>query len=500
MYDAIIIGSGMGGLTCGALLSKEGLKVCVLEKNRQVGGCLQTFVRDKVIFDSGVHYVGGLDKGQNLYKIFTYLEIMDKIKLEKLSEDAFDYILFEHDDNKYPMAQGYENFIRQLLNYFPDEENALRAYCDKMKYVCDKFPLYNLNFGEEFEKTVVMQIGTKEFIESITDNKKLQEVLAGNNMLYAGSPDKAPFYVHALVLNSYIESAWKFVQGGSQISKYLLQTIRKYGGEVKRHCEVTKLLEKDGRIDHVLLSNGKRLFARNFISNIHPATTLKMLDSSIIREAYRKRITTLSNTVSCFIVNIVLAKNSFKYSKSNYYFNKEDAVWNNLDYNEDDWPKNYAIFLSPCKDNNCYAETVTLFSYMHYDEVKKWEHTFNTTSKEEDRGEDYEIFKKRKAEKLINEVEKRFPGLKDCIQTYYTSTPLTYRDYIGSDDGSLYGIERDYKNPLKTFISPKTKLKNLLFAGQNTSMHGILGVTISALASCSSLVDMQAVLEKMKNN
>ena len=85
----VIIGSGMGGLVCGAILAQEGYKVTVLEMNKQIGGNLQTYVRDRHIFDSGVHYVGGLEKGQNLYKIFKFLGIMDKMKLEKLDEAAF---------------------------------------------------------------------------------------------------------------------------------------------------------------------------------------------------------------------------------------------------------------------------------------------------------------------------------------------------------------------------------------------------------------------------
>ena len=95
-YDVLIIGSGMGGLVCGALLSKEGYKVCVVEKNKQLGGCLQTYVRDRVIFDSGVHYLGGLDPGQNLYQIFKYLGLMDKLRLQKMDEDVFDKILIDN--------------------------------------------------------------------------------------------------------------------------------------------------------------------------------------------------------------------------------------------------------------------------------------------------------------------------------------------------------------------------------------------------------------------
>ena len=139
-YDVIIIGSGMGGLVCGNLLMKEGFKVCVLEKNRQIGGCLQTYVRDRVIFDSGVHYLGGLSSGQNLYQIFKYLDILDRLKLQKMEEDVFDKILFEGDDKEYIYAQGYDNFINKLLIDFPEEEKALHAYCDKIKEVCGKFP------------------------------------------------------------------------------------------------------------------------------------------------------------------------------------------------------------------------------------------------------------------------------------------------------------------------------------------------------------------------
>src|SRR6218665_1979960 len=93
-YDIVIIGSGLGGLACGVMLAKEGKSVCILEKNKQIGGTLQTFARDKVIFDSGVHYVGGLDKGQNLYQLFKYLGIMDKLKLRKMDEDGFAVIIF----------------------------------------------------------------------------------------------------------------------------------------------------------------------------------------------------------------------------------------------------------------------------------------------------------------------------------------------------------------------------------------------------------------------
>lgn len=499
-FDVLIIGSGMGGLVCGAILSKEGYQVCVVEKNKQLGGCLQTYVRDRVIFDSGVHYLGGLEKGQNLYQIFKYLGLMDKLKLQKMDEDVFDKIVIDNDDKEYVYAQGYDNFIAKLVADFPDEEEAIRQYCDKIKDVCSRFPLYNLRAGGDYdEKAGVLEIDTKAYIESITKNKTLQAVLAGNNPLYAGQGDKTPFYVHALILNSYIESSYKCVDGGSQISKILAKEIRERGGIIHRNKEVKKIVEENGVVTHVLLADGSRLYANDFISNMHPVKTLEMTQSDHIRAAYRKRLSGLENSISSFTLNIVFKKNSFKYFKYNYYVHNEGCVWTVGDYTEENWPLGYALFLSASSKMNEYAEGMTILTYMRYDEVKKWAHTFNTVSEEEDRGTDYDEFKKRKAERLLDIVEKKFPGLRNHIQAYYTATPLSFRDYIGTDDGSLYGIVKDYKDPLRTFISPRTKLPNLYFTGQNLNLHGILGAAMSALVTCSAFMKNDQIIEKIKN-
>lgn len=499
-YDIVIIGSGIGGLICGNLLAKEGFSVCVLEKNKQIGGSLQTFSREKTIFDSGVHYVGGLDEGQNLYQVFKYLGIMDKLKLQRMDEDGFDRIIMSDDTVEYKLAQGYDNFTRQLIQYFPDEEDAIREYCRWVNNVCDKFPLYNLRTNGLYEeKAEVLQIDTRTLIESLTDNKKLQAVLMGNNALYVGIPYETPFYVHALILNSYIESSWKCIDGGSQIGKLLAKNIREAGGEIIRHCEITKLEVENGTVTYAEAADGARYFAKNFISNIHPSRTLEMTHTELIRKAYRNRLGSLPHTISSFLVHIVLKPNCFPYFKYNYYYHKQDEIWNLADYTEDNWPLGYALFVPPSSKTKEHADAMTLFTYMRYEEVEPWAHTFNTVSVEEDRGESYAAFKKYKAEILLDLVEEKFPGLRNCIQSYTTSTPLSYRDYIGNYDGSLYGIAKDYKDPLKTFISPRTKIPNLYLTGQNINIHGVLGSTISGLLTCVTLLGNEDIVENIKN-
>jgi len=499
-YDVLIIGSGMGGLICADLLGREGFSVCILEKNKQIGGSLQTYVRDKVIFDSGVHYLGGLDKGQNLYQIFKYVDIVDKMKLQRQDIDCFDKLMVDTEDTEYVFAQGYDNFIEKLLIHFPDEEEALRTYCDKIKEICAKFPLYNLQSTNNLdEKSDILEIDTKGFIDSITENEKLRMVLAGNNALYAGQPDKTPLYVHALILNSYIESSWKCVDGGSQIAKLLSKNIKERGGKIIRNCEVKKIVEEGGIVTHVVLEDGSKMYAKNFISNMHPVRTLELTDTPLIKNAYRNRLKGLENSVSAFTINIVFKKDSFKYFKHNYYCGSYGHVWTAADHTEENWPLGYAIFCGASSKSDVYADGLSILAYMRYEEVEPWKETFNTVSKVNDRGETYNDFKTRKAEILLDVVEKKFPGLRACIKSYYVATPLSFRDYIGNDDGSLYGIVKDYKHTLKTFISPRTKLPNLYLTGQNLNLHGILGASMSGIVTCCALLGNDNIIAKIRN-
>ncbi len=497
--EVVIIGSGLGGLVCGTILAKEGFKVTVLEKNRQIGGMLQIFVRDKVIFDTGIHYVGGLSAGQNLNCLFTYLGIMDKIVIRKMDEDFFDGVILGDDATVYKYAQGYDNFISVMTGYFPEEEGVIRAFCEKIKAICREFPLYSISSGVYPTDGEGNRTDTKAYLESLTTNRKLINVLAGTNLLYAGEPYKTPLYVHALILNHYIESSWKFVDGGSQIARYLAREITARGGRVVKHVNVAKLHEENGSIVYAETVEGKKYSGNLFISNVHPARTIQMTDSALLRNAYRSRLNSLENTVSVFYASVVLKKKTLKYLNSNLYVLEQDDAWCAMNYTADNWPQGYAIYFIASSSDERYAEGLTIMSYMRVDDVREWSHTFNTVDYESSRGASYETFKEERAQRLFTAVERRLPGFKASIQSYSVATPLTARDYIGTEDGSLYGFAKDYRDPLKTTVSPRTKINNLLLTGQNINMHGVLGVTLGAVVTCSQILGMDYLVEKIRN-
>jgi all-trans-retinol 13,14-reductase len=141
-----------------------------------------------------------------------------------------------------------------------------------------------------------------------------------------------------------------------------------------------------------------------------------------------------------------------------------------------------------------YAESASVITYMDYNELDSWKDTVTGS-----RGEDYLRFKNEKARILLESMENQFPGITSCVDSWYTSTPLTWRDYIGTRAGSAFGILKDYNKPFESVILPRTKIPNLFLTGQNTNLHGILGVTISSVVTCGEIIDIQQLLKKIRN-
>jgi len=489
-YDVAIIGSGLGGLLCGYILSKQGYNVCILEKNNKIGGCLQTFQHEGCTFDTGIHYIGSLDEGQILNRYFRYFELTGKLHLKKLDTAGFDNISFEGNETIYPYAMGMDNFATTLSSYFPKEQEAIKQYCDKITKIALDFPLYNLRVPTKKDDEIsYFSENTYDFIKSTTQNTLLQNVLAGTNFNYAGVKETTPLYVHALITHSFINSAWKLVNGGSEMATLLSESIKSFGGTILTNSCVIKLSAQNEQLTFADLSHGERIEAKSFISDIRPSTTLELVEGLPVRKAYKKRIADIKNTTGSFTVYIIFKENAFKYLNANYIHYARDDVWTAS--NNDNWPNSFLFLTQPTK-SGAYADSAILNTYMDYYDLTKWENTFSGK-----RGEDYEEFKQLKALQLLEFAERRFPGLRNAVKSFYTSTPLTYRDYTGTPFGSMYGISRDSNNPMKTIIPPKSKIPGLYFTGQNIILHGVLGVTIGAVNTCAEFTGLEYLVNKI---
>ncbi len=498
-YDFIIIGSGIGGLMSAVLLAMENYSVLVLEKNHQIGGSLQVFSRDKVVFDTGVHYIGSLDKGETLNKLFKYVGILDDLKMKRLDDDCYDLIRLS-DGTTFRHAQGYEGFRNGLVEYFPKEKTAIDLFLLKVKKICKEFPLYNLEVERGFSymnKPEVLSESAFDYVSSLTDNKQLQAVLLGNGLLYAGEVKSTPMYVLALILNSYLKGSYRMENGGSQIAKLLTKRLRSLGGEILKHKEVVDAVYKGKEIASVVTCDGVLYKAKNFISNMHPLRTVEVFGEENFRPAYRNRLRKLENTVSSFMVYFSLKKNSFPYINHNIYSYTKDEVWETVEYDEAEWPEALFICTSATVNQGEYADSLSAMAYMDYEEVKEWSNTFSTVKDPSERGDSYLNFKKRKEELVIKRLEEIFPGFRSAIKNVYSSTPLTYKDYIGTKDGSLYGIKKDYNQIMQSKINTRTRIPNLFLTGQNLVFHGVLGASIGAMVNVFSFIDDNELIKKI---
>ncbi len=494
-FDVAIIGSGLGGLLCGSILSNEGFRVCVIEKNKKTGGCIQIFSRDKCIFNTGLNYTEGLAEGQILNRYFKYFGLIDKLKLRQMDQDGFEIITFQ--GKEYKLAQGEQNFIDTLSQYFPEERHNIETFIEEIKKICEQFPLYNLEFDEQLQPNYdeLFSKSAYEFLCSITSNDTLRNILAGNNLLYAGVKEKTPLYLYALTTYTFISSAWRITDGSQKIATFLAENITAHNGIIYRDCKVEKLSLQNKLIEYAETSDGNRIEATHFISNIHPSNTLDLIDPGYPGSYQKRRIHNLENTISMFTVYGVFEKDTFPYLNHNHHYFEKDSVWTIDSYSEESWPESFLFYTPSTSKSDRFADGFIVMTYMKWEEMKPWE---NTTSG--NRGSDYLTFKEEKVQKLLNLVEKKFPGIQQKIRSYYSSTPLTWRDYTGTPQGSAYGIQKDFNEPFQSMIMPRTKIPNLFFTGQNLKIHGILGVSVAAIMTCGEIIGIDNLIEKVKKH
>lgn len=495
MSKVIIIGSGLGGLSCGYILQKNGYDVTILEQGTQIGGCLQCFSRKGVKFETGMHYIGSAIKGQTMHSVMQYLDLFDNVKLSSLDHNAYNTVSLGGE--KFCFANGKEAFIEQMSSYFPKEKDALRSYMDIIEKISSASSLTSLtSIARDIAANTEYQIRSiNSVIDDIFTDPLLKNVIVGDLPLYSAELDKTPFSQHAFIMDFYNKSAFRIVEGSDSIARTLADNIRLIGGEVlsrkkviKIHCDSTKATGVE--------TEDEQFYPCDYIiSTIHPNRMLELLDTKLIRPAFRSRINSIPQTAGCFAVYVKFKENTMPYMNTNYFGYDYDNPWNCEQYSSEEWPKGF-LYMHMChKDKAQWAKSGVVISYMNMDDVAIWKGTSIGR-----RGEEYERFKREHAERLIARVEAHYPGFLSSIDSYYTSTPLTYLDYTGTEDGSMYGVAKDISLGAAGRVPYKTKIPNLLLAGQNVNSHGMLGVIVGTIVTCSSLVSAETIYKQINQS
>lgn len=490
----VVIGGGVGGLVSGALLAKEGYKVTVLEKNKIIGGGLQSFIRNGHSYTTGMHVFGGFQKDGVLRKLFSYLGIMDRISLAPMDENANDVLLFGCDHAEYKFPRGREYFVNYLASLFPEEKDNIWAYVDKLKELSGEDALYNLREYNvlKLDHSEDFFVSFDQLINKYIQNPRLRSLLHYLAPMFNGIDGETPAYLSALISMLHIDGTYQFIGGSQQLADLLAGVIEESGGKVLPGKKVVEIKVEDHKVMKVVDQDGTSYQADSYISSVHPAVLLDIIDKGAFTKAYVNRLRQNKETVSCFKVFIEFVAHTYPYSNSTKFFVKDYDQYSKMcSMTQEDWPQGF-MFLTPPPQDGPYAKTMEINCMMDYAWVKPWE---NTTVGH--RGAEYEEWKRLQTEKVIDEMEKIYPGFRNCIKNVYASSPLTIRDYYGNKEGSMYGFHHDCKNLLLSQLSVFTKVKNLFLTGQNVNNHGLYGVSLTAIQTAEALVGQNTIIQKI---
>lgn len=464
----IIIGSGFGGLVCGLLLSRAGKDITIIERQKQPGGCLQSYRREGYAFDTGMHYVGGLAEGQPLHHLFADLGLL-ALHWHKLDPEGFDRVTIGGDT--FAFAEGYDRFAETLAEQFPQQRTALHEYADLLR---------TLPPMQEIGETAAYDYLARSFKDELLIN-----VLAGTSLKTELRRESLPLFHFAHGQSSYIQGSWRLQGDGGLIVSTLISAIEANGGQVCCNAEVAELKEHNGVITAAICSNGESYEGDVFISDVHPVLTFGWVkQSTVLKNLFRRRINMLNNTYGMFTASLLLKPHTLPYFNHNKYIFRHANVWD--EPNAGGRVDRVMVSARVPEDGSSHVRQIDLLTPMLWTLCQPWENT-----KVGQRGEDYNAIKQRMAEECIALAERQLPGLTGAIDKVFTSTPLTYRDYTLSPCGSAYGLRKDCRSLLMTTLSPRTPIANLLLTGQNLILHGLEGVAMTARMTVDEILNQK---------
>ena len=484
MKTCVIIGGGIGGLVTGALLAKEGYQVTVLEKNTIIGGGLQTFKRHGASFPTGMHVFGGFQDGGNLRKIFEYLGVMDEVSLCPTDEIASDVVTVMSEGITYSLPQGKRRFIAYLSTMFPAEREHIEAYINRLFELSEEEDLFYLRETNENHLS-----HSEDFLGSVDQlrdryltDPKLKALLGYLNPLFGSDPKTTPAYIHALLSTLHINGTFQFVGESQQLANALAKVIKTAGGQVLANEEVVSIEVENHQVTDVVTQKGLHYQADSYISDVHPDVLLRIIDPQAFTTAFKTRVQSVPETMSSFKVFVKFKEKAFPY-QNHAHFCLSDT---------DDWPQSLMFVTPPVAQQGDFAETMVVIAPMEFSCVKQWEYTHTGH-----RGEDYEQWKQTTTDKILDAMERLYPDFREKIEFVFASSPLTIRDYYGNKEGSNYGFQKDSNNPMLSQMSVSTKVKNLFLTGQNVNIHGLCGVSLTAIETVEAMVGQNEIVHKI---
>lgn len=502
-YDTIIIGSGMGSLTVGAILAKEGQKVLILESHYTAGGFTHVFKRKGYEWDVGIHYIGGVQQENSpIRKLFDYVSD-SKLEWADMGE-VYDRIIIG--DKSYDFVKGVENFRNKIVSYFPEEEKAIDSYINlvfKANKVMGSFykekalPSFLRFLIGGFLKRPYLKYSdqtTHQVISGLTKNEELIKVLSAQYGDYGLPPKQSSFAMHASVARHYFGGGNFPIGGSSRIVDTIDPVIAAADGTILINATVEEVIIENDIAKGVKMIDGKEFYADTIISGAGVFNTFdRLIPKAIgVKHKLQEKLQKVTPSVShaCLYMGFKSSPEELKLPKTNFWIYPEDGdhdtcVDRYLKDEEAPFPVVYVSFPS-AKDpdwSNRYPgrSTIDIITLVPYETVSQWKDT-----RWMKRGEAYEAWKEKISQRLMKELFKQLPHLEGQVDHYELSTPLSTQHFVNYEKGEIYGIDHTPDRFRQKFLQPRTPIKGLYLTGQDIVTAGVGGALFAGVVTASA--------------
>lgn len=473
-YNSIIIGSGLGGLTAGALLALWGKKVLVLEQHYIPGGCATAFKRKDYLMEVGLHEIDGLHEEDFKRPIMEMLGIFEEVKFLKVPE--FYYI--KKGDYSYVLPEG-SKAKAQLIKDFPEETRAIEGFFTTIEKLYKQ--MHRMPRGKWFSRllyplmpllypTVVKtsRLNAGEWLDKQFKDEHLKSILTANLGYYTDDPYNLSLMYFLVAQGSYLTGGGHFVKGGSQtLLNYLVRFIKQRGGQVLTGKYVEEILIENNRAVGVAYRDTfnraapmERLYADTVVANAAQPIVAQMLPEPQ-RSMLQQKVGKLKP--ACSLLSIYLGfdtdlktlgvthystvilnknKNSLKEMKADAH-----SPWSERSFTF----VNYGVI-----DSQLCPEGKTVGVICTTDYLSDWEGLSP---------EAYHTQKEAVAQTLLARLEAEYPTILSHLEYYEVATAKTIQRYTLNPEGTAYGYVQSIgqMGPAreKATASP---VKNLYFA------------------------------------
>ena len=513
-YDAVIIGSGIGGLTTAALLSDLGWKVCVLEQHYTAGGYTHSYDRNGYEWDVGVHYIGDVGAKTRSRLLFDFISA-GKLKWAPMDDE---YDRFFIGDKVFSAVAGKQQFRDNLVASFPKEEKAIDRYLELLSIVGKGMSAYGMSrLLKPWQRLIawpylkwktpaLMFRNTHEVLSELTSDADLIAVLCGQWGDMGLPPKRSAFMVHAMIARHYMHGGFYPVGGSWRIAETIIPQIQKTGGEVFTYARVKRIVLDGQQVTGVEMSDGHFIECACVISSAGVNNTFNGLlpADSVQKAGYKQLLERVKPSMAHLGIYIGLKESAEQLGlpKTNFWVydsnDSDAAVERFMQDPQAPFPVVYISFPS-AKDPDYTRRhpgtaTIEIVAPAPFEWFKPWQ---GTTWGQ--RGDDYEEFKAQLGDRLMQHLYDRLPQLKGKVDYFEVSTPLSTDHFCAYQQGELYGLDHDATRLKQTWLGPRTRFKGLWLTGQDVLTCGVTGAMMAGLLTTTAIVGPRKAASLMKH-